>query len=149
MQKAFKICVCEDAKDLPLPKYMTKSSAGMDLYANVHEDTVIKKSEIALISTGIKISIPEGYEVQIRARSGLALKHGITMANGVGTIDADYRGEIKVLLINLGKEDFTVSRQMRIAQMVINKVEQIEFYEVADLDTTDRGDNGFGHTGVN
>ena len=149
MQKEFKICVCDDAKDIPLPKYMTKSSAGMDLYANVHEDTVIKKGEIALINTGIKISIPDGFEAQIRARSGLSLKHGITMANGIGTVDADYRGEIKVLLINLGNEDFVINRKMRIAQIVINKIEQINFLEVSSLDETSRGDNGFGHTGCN
>lgn len=148
MQDDFKICRCEDALDLPFPKYMTEGSSGMDLYANVNEDTVIKKGEIGLISTGIKISIPKGYEVQIRARSGLALNHGITMANGIGTIDSDYRGEIKALLINLGKEDFVITRKMRIAQMVINKIEQVKFLEVESLDLTERGNGGFGHTGI-
>ncbi len=144
----FLITKTENAKDLPLPTYMTKMSAGMDLYANVDENVIIKKGEIALIGTGICISIPQGYEAQTRPRSGLALKHGITLLNSPGTIDADYRGEIKLILINHGDTDFTVERGMRIAQMVISKVYTPEFIETETLDETKRGDGGFGHTGL-
>lgn len=147
MQNKFFISRTDNAKDLPLPSYMTKGAAGMDLYANVSEDTLIKPGDIQLIPTGIKISIPEGYEAQIRPRSGLALKYGITMVNAPGTIDSDYRGEINVILINFGKEGFLVKRGERIAQMVINKVEIIEFTETDSLDETQRGEGGFGHTG--
>lgn len=143
----FLILKTEDAKDLELPKYMTKGAAGMDLYANVKEDTVLKHGQIKMVPTGIRISIPHGYEAQIRPRSGLAAKYGITMVNAPGTVDSDYRGEINVILINLGPEDFTVQRGMRIAQMVINKVEMIDFSEVFCLDETERGQGGFGHTG--
>jgi dUTP pyrophosphatase len=137
-----------DAKDLPLPKYMTKGSVGLDLYANVKEDTIILPNEIRLIPTGISISLPDGYEAQIRPRSGLALKHGISLVNTPGTIDSDYRGEINLILINFGKEPFTVRRGDRIAQMVINKVEIPEVIEVEELDSTERGEGGFGSTGL-
>ncbi|AEF17310.1 MULTISPECIES: dUTP diphosphatase [Thermoanaerobacterium] len=137
-----------DAKDLPLPKYMSKGAAGIDLYAKVDEDVVIKPGEIKLIGTGIMIQLPEGYEAQIRPRSGLALNNGITMLNSPGTIDSDYRGEIKLILINFGKIDFIVKRGLRIAQMIINKVEIPEIIEVDELDETLRGKNGFGHTGL-
>jgi dUTP pyrophosphatase len=137
----------DNAKDLKLPSYMTRGAAGMDLYANVTEDTLIKPGDIKLVPTGIKISIPEGYEAQIRPRSGLALKYGISMVNAPGTIDSDYRGEINVILINFGKEDFIVKRGERIAQMVINKVEVVDFTETDALDETERGAGGFGHTG--
>ncbi|MBE6013408.1 MAG: dUTP diphosphatase [Lachnospiraceae bacterium] len=147
MQNKFLITRMENAKDLKLPSYMTKGAAGMDLYANVTEDTLIKPGDIKLVPTGIKISIPEGYEAQIRPRSGLALKYGISMVNAPGTIDSDYRGEINVILINFGKEDFIVKRGERIAQMVINKVEVVDFTETDALDETERGAGGFGHTG--
>lgn len=147
MQNKFLITRMDNAKDLKLPSYMTKGAAGMDLYANVTEDTLIKPGDIELVPTGIKISIPEGYEAQIRPRSGLALKYGISMVNAPGTIDSDYRGEINVILINFGKKDFIVKRGERIAQMVINKVEVVDFTETDALDETERGEGGFGHTG--
>jgi len=143
-----KIKKTDDAKDLPLPKYMSNGAAGIDLYAKVDEDVVIKPGEIKLIGTGIMIQLPEGYEAQIRPRSGLALNNGITMLNSPGTIDSDYRGEIKLILINFGKIDFIVKRGLRIAQMIINKVEIPEIIEVDELDETLRGKNGFGHTGL-
>ncbi|AGB19007.1 dUTP diphosphatase [Thermoanaerobacterium thermosaccharolyticum] len=143
-----KIKKTDDALDLPLPKYMSSGAAGMDLYAKVKEDVIIKPGEIKLIETGIMIQLPEGYEAQIRPRSGLALKNGITMLNSPGTIDSDYRGEIKLIIINLGKSDFIVKRGLRIAQMIINKVELPEILEVSKLDDTKRGENGFGHTGL-
>lgn len=143
-----KIKKTDDAKDLPLPKYMSKGAAGIDLYAKVDEDVVIKPGEIKLIGTGIMIQLPEGYEAQIRPRSGLALNNGITMLNSPGTIDSDYRGEIKLILINFGKIDFIVKRGLRIAQMIINKVEIPEIIEVDELNETLRGENGFGHTGL-
>ncbi len=130
-----------------LPAYKTEGSAGMDLKANIEEDITILPLERKLISTGIYISIPIGYEGQIRARSGLALNHGITLANGIGTIDSDYRGELKVILINLGKEEYTVKDGDRIAQLVFMKYEIADFIEVEILDDTDRGSGGFGHSG--
>jgi len=144
----FYITQTDDAKDLPLPSYMTEGSAGMDLFANVHEPAVIKPGEIKLIPTGIRIALPRNYEAQIRPRSGLALKHGISLVNSPGTVDSDYRGVIGVIAINHGKEAFTVNRGERIAQMVVNKVERMGFKVTEDLDTTGRGDGGFGHTGV-
>ncbi|CCQ93064.1 Deoxyuridine 5'-triphosphate nucleotidohydrolase [[Clostridium] ultunense Esp] len=131
----------------PLPNYKTKGSAGMDLYANIDEPIVIKPLERVLMPTGLYISIPNGYEAQIRARSGLALKHGISLANGIGTIDSDYRGEIGVILVNLSKEEYTINRGDRIAQLVVIKYERAKFIEVNALDSTDRGKGGFGHTG--
>lgn len=138
----------DDAKDLPLPKYMTKGSVGLDLYANVKEDTIIFPNEIKLIPTGISIQLPDGYEAQIRPRSGLALKYGISLVNTPGTIDNDYRGEINLILINFGKEPFAIKRGDRIAQMVINKVEIAEVIEAEELDNTERGEDGFGSTGL-
>ena len=135
-------------KDLNLPHYATKHSAGMDLMAAIDQDIVIKKGEIKLIPTGIAIALPDGYEAQIRPRSGLALKNGLTVLNTPGTIDTDYRGEISIILINLGKEDFTVSKGMRIAQMIIASYVQGNFNLVDDLSSTDRGEGGFGSTGV-
>ena len=119
----------------------------MDLYANIDKPITIKPMERVLIPTGLYISIPVGYEAQVRARSGLAIKHGITLANGIGTIDSDYRGEIGVILINLGQEAYTINRGDRIAQLVIVKYERVEFELVSDLDSTERGEGGFGHTG--
>jgi dUTP pyrophosphatase len=133
--------------DLPLPRYMTSGASGVDLYAAVDDEIVITPGSHVLIPTGIAISIPEGYEAQIRPRSGLALKYGITLLNTPGTIDADYRGEIKVIVINLGSEEYILKRGERIAQMVFAQVWQAELIETAELDETHRGQGGFGHTG--
>ena len=132
----------------PLPQYATSQSAGMDLRANLDEAVKLKPLERRLIPTGLYISLPVGYEAQIRPRSGLALKKGITVLNSPGTIDADYRGEIGVVLINLSQEDFVVEDGERIAQMVIARHEQADFEAVEVLDETDRGEGGYGHTGV-
>lgn len=134
-------------KNVTLPKYETEGSAGLDVRANITEPIVLKSLERVLIPTGLKIAIPEGYEVQVRPRSGLAIKYGITMLNSPGTIDSDYRGEIKVIAVNLSNETYTIEPNERIAQLVLNKVEQIEFVEVDELDATNRGEGGFGHTG--
>lgn len=131
-----------------LPKYETIASSGLDLRANIENDFILKPLERVLVPTGLFISIPLGYEAQIRPRSGLAFKHGITVLNSPGTIDADYRGEIKVILVNLSNTDFTIVKGERICQMVFAKVSQIEWHEVDQLDLTDRGDGGFGHTGT-
>jgi dUTP pyrophosphatase len=132
----------------PLPQYATPQSAGMDLRANLDEPVTLKPLERRLIPTGLHIALPAGYEAQVRPRSGLALKKGITVLNTPGTIDADYRGEIGVVLINLSQEDFVVNDGERIAQMVIARHEQGEFIEVEVLDETERGEGGYGHTGV-
>ncbi|HDM37925.1 MAG TPA: dUTP diphosphatase [Candidatus Omnitrophica bacterium] len=136
------------AKDLPLPKYMSEGSSGLDLYADVDNQITISPGEVKLISSGIYIDLPQGYEAQVRPRSGLALKHGITVLNTPGTIDSDYRGLVGVILINLGKEPFTIHRGDRIAQLVIKEVIQAEIEEVNDLGQTKRSEGGFGHTGV-
>jgi dUTP pyrophosphatase len=133
---------------LPLPEYQTKGSAGLDLKANLDAAVSIKPGKYELIPTGLYIEIPEGNEAQIRPRSGLALKHGITVLNSPGTIDSDYRGEVKVLLINHGAEDFKVENGDRIAQMIFAKVEQCQWIESQDLSDTERGKGGYGHTGV-
>lgn len=143
-----KIFKHESSKDLPLPKYATEGSSGMDLYANVQEPVVLKKGMRKLIPTGISIAIPKGFEAQIRPRSGLALKHGLTVLNTPGTVDSDYRGEIMIILCNVSDEDFTVERGMRIAQMVIAPVTHVEISSVNSLDETKRGAGGFGSTGV-
>lgn len=132
----------------PLPQYATEQSAGMDLRANIDEQIVIQPMQRLLIGTGLHIALPKGYEAQIRPRSGLALKHGITVLNSPGTIDADYRGEIGVLLINLSDKDFVINDGERIAQMVIARHEQAQFALVESLDETERGEGGYGHTGV-
>ena len=132
----------------PLPTYSTLQSAGMDLRANIEEEIILAPFERKIIPTGLYIALPEGYEVQIRPRSGLAIKHGITCLNTPGTVDADYRGEVGVILINLSNEAFTIVPGERIAQMVLNKVEQIKFNLVKSLDETERGEGGFGHTGT-
>ena len=132
----------------PLPQYATPQSAGMDLRANLEEPITLKPLERQLIPTGLHIALPAGYEAQVRPRSGLALKKGITVLNSPGTIDADYRGEIGVLLINLSQDDFIVNDGERIAQMIIARHEQGEFVEVDVLDETERGEGGYGHTGV-
>ena len=132
----------------PLPAYATVQSAGMDLRANIDEPMVLHPMERRLVPTGLFVALPEGYEAQVRPRSGLALKHGITVLNAPGTIDADYRGEVGVLLVNLSDKDFTVNDGERIAQMVIARCEQAEFLTVEQLDETERGAGGYGHTGV-
>jgi dUTP pyrophosphatase len=132
----------------PLPEYATAQSAGMDLRANIDESIVLHPMERRLIPTGLHIALPQGYEAQVRPRSGLALKHGITVLNSPGTVDADYRGEIMVLLINLSADDFVVREGERIAQMVIARHEQASFEVVEELDETERGTGGYGHTGV-
>ena len=132
----------------PLPEYATPQSAGVDLRANIDEPVELKPLSRALIPTGLHIALPEGYEAQIRPRSGLAIKKGITCLNTPGTIDADYRGDVGVILINLSTETFIVNPGERIAQMIINKFEQAEFELVEELDETERGEGGFGHTGV-
>lgn len=137
-------------KDLELPSYETSDSAGMDLRAAINEgETVtLKPLERTLVPTGLAMALPSGFEAQVRPRSGLAAKNGVTVANSPGTIDADYRGEVKVILINLSNEDFTIERGMRIAQMVIAPVTQGIWNLVADLDETERGAGGFGSTGT-
>ena len=132
----------------PMPTYATSQSAGMDLRANLEEPVVLHPMERRLIPTGLHIALPEGYEAQVRPRSGLALKHGLTVLNAPGTIDADYRGEIGVVLINLSQEDFTINDGERIAQLVVARYEQVEFLLVETLDETERGEGGYGHTGV-
>ncbi len=134
--------------DLPLPRYMTAGAAGVDLYAAVEQDLVIAPGQRVLVPTGIAIALPENYEAQIRPRSGLALKYGLTLLNTPGTIDWDYRGEIKVIVINLGDKEYILQRGERIAQMIFNRVEKAELIEVEELDDTNRGSGGFGHTGT-
>ncbi len=131
----------------PLPEYATSYSAGLDLRANITESIILKPLERTLVPTGLFIELPQGYEAQIRPRSGLALKHGLTVLNSPGTIDADYRGEIRVILINLSNEEFVISDGERICQMVIASHEQVNWIQVDTLDETDRGAGGFGHTG--
>lgn len=135
-------------KDLDLPAYATVHSAGMDLMAAVEEAVVLQPSERTIVPTGLSIALPDGFEAQVRPRSGLSAKHGITVANAPGTIDADYRGEVGVILINLGKEPFTIERGMRIAQMVVAPVLQVKWSAVNALDETVRGQGGFGSTGI-
>lgn len=136
------------AKDLPLPSRMTPGSAGADLYAAVQSDTVIMPGGRALIGTGLKLSIPHGYEGQVRPRSGLAWKNGVTVLNAPGTIDSDYRGEVSVILVNFGQTPFTVRHGDRIAQLVVAPVVDASFNEVMTISGSERGEGGFGHTGV-
>lgn len=132
----------------PLPEYATSQSAGLDLRANIESPITLKPLERRLIPTGLRIALPDGYEAQVRPRSGLALAYGITVLNTPGTIDADYRGELMVLLINLSQDDFIVNPGERIAQMVIAKYEKASWEQVEILDETERGEGGYGHTGV-
>jgi dUTP diphosphatase len=136
------------AEGLALPCYMTPGAAGMDLYAALFEDVLLEPGAIALVPTGLEVAIPEGFEGQVRPRSGLAVKHGISLPNTPATIDSDDRGEIRVPLINLGREAFRVSRGMRIAQFVVAPVARVTWDEVDALPETDRGARGFGHSGV-
>ena len=133
-------------EEIPLPRYMTAAAAGMDVFAAVADDVTIAPGGRSLVPTGIAIALPEGFEAQIRPRSGLAIRHGVTLLNAPGTIDADYRGEIKIILVNHGEESFTVRRGDRIAQMVIHRVARIAWAVSEELDHTIRGDGGFGHT---
>lgn len=142
-----KIFIKKLYSDVLLPEYQTKHSAGLDLEAHIMESQVIQPMERASIPTGIAVALPEGYEAQVRARSGLAIKHGLCLANGVGTIDADFRGEIGVLLINLGSEAFTIEPGMRIAQMVIARYERAEWDLCDELPESVRGEGAYGSTG--
>ena len=146
--KQMKVKIVNKSKHT-LPSYETSSSAGMDLRANIDEPIVLKSLERALVPTGLFIELPEGYEAQIRPRSGLAIKKGITLLNSPGTVDADYRGEIRIIMANISAEDFVVNDGERIAQMVIAKHEQAEWVEVEELKETQRGAGGFGSTGTN
>ncbi|MCK5450680.1 MAG: dUTP diphosphatase [Candidatus Omnitrophica bacterium] len=137
-----------NARDLPIPFYATVGSSGVDLYADVEGEVTISSGEVKLISCGIYIEMPEGYEAQIRPRSGLALKHGISLVNTPGTIDSDYRGLINLIMINMGKEDFVIKRGHRVAQMVIKEVTRADFVEVDTICETERACGGFGHTGI-
>lgn len=138
----------EDCLDLPLPRYATEGASGMDLYADVRGDLELKAGEIKLVSCGIYINLPAGYEAEIRPRSGLALKHGISLVNSPGTIDSDYRGLVGLVMINLGSAPFTIKRGDRVAQMVIKQVIKAELDERGSLNETARSSGGFGHTGV-
>jgi dUTP pyrophosphatase len=138
----------QDAADLPLPTRMTAHAAGFDVVAAVEKPLKIRPGKIQLIRCGFSMALPDGYEAQMRPRSGLASKHGITLINSPGTIDSDYRGEIKVPLINLSRTTFTIERGMRIAQMLVAPVQKVVMREVAELDETKRGKGGFGHTGT-
>ena len=147
VKNVVEISLCLDNQDF-LPVYASKLAAGADVKACIDEDLIIPSGCSKLVPTGIKAAIPEGFEIQVRPRSGLALKDQVTVLNSPGTIDADYRGEIKVILMNHGKNDFVVKRGMRIAQIVVAPVYQALFVTVSELANTERGDNGFGHTGV-
>jgi dUTP pyrophosphatase len=135
-------------EDLPLPRYQTPGSSGLDLHCAEAEPVVLGPGERRLVSTGISLALPPGYEAQVRPRSGLALKHGVTLVNSPGTIDSDYRGVVSLILINLGAESFTVTRGMRLAQLVIHRVVRAELEAVETLDATGRAGGGFGHTGT-
>lgn len=143
-----KIKRLQNNEDIPLPAYGSKGSSGMDIRASVKQSVIIYPGEIRFIPAGLAVSIPSGFEAQIRPRSGLALNYGIGIANSPGTIDSDYRGEIGIVVTNWGSEPFTINRGDRIAQMIISRVYGADFIEVYDLDTTSRGQGGFGHTGV-
>ena len=138
----------EGTEDLPLPQYITPGASGMDLYADVEGELVLEPGKIKLVSCGIILSIPEGLEAEVRPRSGLALKHGITLVNAPGTIDSDYRGVVSLIMTNLGSTPFTIRRGERVAQLVIKEVIRAELVETGELDETVRSEGGFGHTGV-
>ena len=149
MEKIFiKVKRLDASTDLPLPCYESEGSSGMDIRASVREAVLLNPGEIRLIPTGLAVSVPPGYEAQIRPRSGLALKHGVGMVNSPGTIDSDYRGEIGIIVINWGQRPFTIRRGDRIAQMIITRVYRADITEVEVLDSTRRGGGGFGHSGV-
>ena len=137
----------KELNNIPLPSYATTGSAGMDIYAALEKPVTVSRGAIELVPTNISVEIPEGYEIQVRPRSGLAAKHGIGILNSPGTIDSDYRGEIKIIIINFGTEDFIIQPAERIAQLVVSKVYTANFIESNDLNNTSRGEGGFGHTG--
>ena len=137
----------KELNNIPLPSYATKGSAGMDIYAALEKPVTVCRGAIELVPTNISVEIPEGYEIQVRPRSGLAAKHGIGILNSPGTIDSDYRGEIKIIIINFGTEDFIIQPAERIAQLVVSKLYLANFIESNDLNNTSRGAGGFGHTG--
>lgn len=137
----------KELNNIPLPSYATKGSAGMDIYAALEKPITISRGAIEMIPTNISVEIPDSYEIQVRPRSGLAAKHGIGILNSPGTIDSDYRGEIKIIIINFGTEDFIIQPAERIAQLVVSKVYTANFVESNDLNNTSRGEGGFGHTG--
>ncbi len=143
-----KIKILPHFEGLPLPDYMSHGASGLDLLAACAESVILRPGARALIPTGVSLSLPHGVEAQVRPRSGLAHRHGVTLLNTPGTIDSDYRGEIQVIVINLGQEDFTVTRGMRIAQVVIAEVVKAKLITVDNLDVTHRGSGGFGHTGI-
>lgn len=138
----------DGSADLAVPSYETPGSSGLDVCAAVEDDVIIAPGGRTLVSTGFAVAIPEGYEIQVRPRSGLAMKHGLTLPNTPGTVDADYRGEVKIAMINLGEKPVTIRRGDRVAQLVLTPVLRAVFEVVADLDSTERGSGGFGHTGV-
>lgn len=133
--------------DIPLPSYTTNGSAGMDIRAAVDDEIILEKGKVSLVPTNLSVEIPEGYEMQVRPRSGLALKHGIGILNSPGTIDSDYRGEIKIIMMNFSEENFSIKRGERIAQLIISKVYSAKLIETDDLNDSRRGEGGFGHTG--
>jgi dUTP pyrophosphatase len=137
----------EDFSDVPLPYYATSGSAGMDIHAAIIDDLILQPGKVELIPTNISFEIPLGYEIQVRPRSGLAAKYSIGILNSPGTIDSDYRGEVKIILMNFGKDDFKISRGDRIAQLIVSKVYTAKIVEVKDLNSSNRGEGGFGHTG--
>ncbi|MCP4643358.1 MAG: dUTP diphosphatase [bacterium] len=149
MTQSVAVAITRDpgCEDIPLPAYETEHAAGMDIRASVTEPLTLAPGERALVPTGLRIALPEGYEAQIRPRSGLAIKHGISLLNSPGTIDADYRGEIRIIMANLGQEPFTIDRGDRIAQMIVAPVTRVQWRVADSLDETDRGEGGFGHTG--
>lgn len=138
----------EKFTDVPLPDYATVGSSGLDIRAAVETELIIEKGKVALVPTNLRVEIPLGYEIQVRPRSGLAANHGIGVLNSPGTIDSDYRGEIKIILFNFGEKDFIVKRGDRIAQIVLAKVYKVEFNETNDLNNSSRSEGGFGHTGM-
>ena len=141
--------ISEEFNDIPLPYYATEGSAGMDVRAAIDNDVIIKSGEVKLIPTNLMVEIPVGYEIQVRPRSGLALKHGMGLLNSPGTIDSDYRGEVGIIMSNFSNDEFVVKRGNRIAQLVISKVYQAELVETIELAESIRGNGGFGHTGKN
>jgi len=139
--------ISKEFKDIPLPEYATEGSAGMDIRAAISEPVIVKMGEIVIVPTNLSVEIPQGYEIQVRPRSGLAAKHGIGILNSPGTVDSDYRGEIKIILINFGKEDFTILKGERVAQLIISRVFRADLIEEKSLNKSKRGTGGFGHTG--
>ena len=139
--------ISKEFKDIPLPEYATEGSAGMDIRAAISEPVIVKMGEIVIVPTNLSVEIPQGYEIQVRPRSGLAAKHGIGILNSPGTVDSDYRGEIKIILINFGKEDFTILKGERVAQLIISRVFRADLNEENSLNKSKRGTGGFGHTG--